>query len=147
MAKYQIRIANSGDFPAIKQLINKVQINPTGLDWHHFILAIDETGRMVGCGQLKPHGGGVIELASIAVEPLDRKNGVARAVIEYLINKAPRPLYLTCLSSMGAFYEKCGFREVKIDEMPHHFHRLVRWVKKEPSCGSISDELLVIKLM
>ena len=147
MTKYQIRIANSEDFPAIKRLIHMVQINPTGLDWHHFIIAIDESGRMAGCGQLKLHGGGIIELASIAVEPLDRKNGVARVMIEYLINKAPRPLYLTCLSSMGAFYGKWGFQTVKIDEMPWYFRRLVRLVKKDPSWGSNSDELLVMMLM
>ncbi len=147
MNKFSLRLANSEDFPAIKRLIHLVQINPTGLDWHRFVVAVDETGRMIGCGQLKPHGRGIVELASIAVEPSDRNKGVARAVIEYLINRAPRPLYLTCLSSMGVFYEKWGFRSVTIDEMPTYFRRLVKLVKMIPSWGEHADKLLVMKLM
>lgn len=102
---------------------------------------------MLGCGQLKPHGRGIIELASIAVEPSDRNKGVARAVIEYLINQAPRPLYLTCLSSMGVFYKKWGFHPVALDEMPTYFRRLVKLVKMIPSWGDDADDLLVMKLM
>jgi amino-acid N-acetyltransferase len=109
-------------------------------------VAVDESGRMLGCGQLKPHGRGIIELASIAVEPSDRNKGVARAVIEYLINQAPRPLYLTCLSSMGGFYEKWGFRSIERDQMPVYFRRLVRLVKLMPSWGNQMDQLLVMKL-
>ena len=147
MSNFKLRPANSEDFPAIKKLIHQVQINPTGLDWHRFVVAVDESGRMLGCGQLKPHGRGIIELASIAVEPSDRNKGVARAVIEYLIIRAPRPLYLTCLSSMGGFYEKWGFQSVKTDEMPLYFRRLVQLVKMLPSWRSHTDELLVMKLM
>ena len=147
MTKFNLRPANSEDFPAIKRLIHLVQINPTGLDWHRFVVAVDDSGRMLGCGQLKPHGRGIVELASIAVEPFDRNKGVVRAVIEYLIKQAPRPLYLTCLSSMGVFYEKWGFQPVALDEMPTYFRRLVKLVKMLPSWGEDADKLLVMKLM
>jgi len=147
MSIFNLRTANSDDFPAIKRLIHLVQINPTGLDWHRFVVAVDDSGRMLGCGQLKPHGRGIVELASIAVEPFDRNKGVARAVIEYLIKQAPRPLYLTCLSSMGVFYEKWGFQPVALDEMPTYFRRLVKLVKMLPSWGEDADKLLVMKLM
>jgi len=147
MSIFNLRTANSDDFPAIKRLIHLVQINPTGLDWHRFVVAVDDSGRMLGCGQLKPHGRGIVELASVAVEPFDRNKGVARAVIEYLIKQAPRPLYLTCLSSMGVFYEKWGFQPVALDEMPTYFRRLVKLVKMLPSWGEDADKLLVMKLM
>jgi N-acetylglutamate synthase-like GNAT family acetyltransferase len=147
MAEFSLRPANFEDFPAIKRLIHKVQINPTGLDWHRFVLAVDKSGRILGCGQLKPHGRGIIELASIATEPSERKKGIARAVIEFLINQAPRPLYLTCLSSMGSFYEKWDFHPVNNDEMPTYFRRLVRLVNMMPDWGSSGDTLLVMKLM
>jgi len=147
MSIFNLRTANSDDFPAIKRLIHLVQINPTGLDWHRFVVAVDDSGRMLGCGQLKPHGRGIVELASIAVEPFDRNKGVVRAVIEYLIKQAPRPLYLTCLSSMGVFYEKWGFQPVALDEMPTYFRRLVKLVKMLPSWGEDADKLLVMKLM
>jgi N-acetylglutamate synthase-like GNAT family acetyltransferase len=147
MTEFSLRAANANDFPAIRGLIHKVQINPTGLDWRRFVVAVDKAGRIMGCGQLKPHGKEVVEMASIATEPSDRNQGVARAVIEYLLNQAPRPLYLTCLSSMGRFYEKWGFSPVKKDEMPAYFRRLVTLVKMLPDWGSNTDDLLVMKLM
>jgi N-acetylglutamate synthase-like GNAT family acetyltransferase len=147
MTEFSLRSATSEDFPAIKRLIHRVQINPTGLDWHRFVIAVDGSGRMLGCGQLKPHRGGIIELASIAVEPTDRLKGVASAVIEKLISQGARPLYLTCLSSMGSFYEKWGFRPLKTKEMPGYFRRLVHLVSLLPSWGSPGEDLLVMKLM
>jgi N-acetylglutamate synthase-like GNAT family acetyltransferase len=147
MIKFSLRPATLEDSPAIERLIHLVQINPMGLDWHRFVLAIDGSGRMLGCGQLKPHRGGIIELASIAVAPSERHKGVASAVIEYLISRAPRPLYLTCLSSMGSFYEKWGFRRLKIKEMPGYFRRLVHLVSLMPGWSPRDDMLIVMKLM
>lgn len=147
MPKFILRPAKSEDFNAIKKLIYKVQINPTGLAWHRFILAVDEYGNILGCGQLKPHGKEIIELASIAVEPSERNQGVARAVIEYLLKQVSRPIYLTCLSSMGPFYNKWGFHAVKIEEMPAYYRRLVKLVNLIPTWGTREDELLVMKLM
>jgi N-acetylglutamate synthase-like GNAT family acetyltransferase len=147
MTNFILRPAKFEDFSSIKKLIYKVQINPTGLDWRRFILAVDESGKILGCGQLKPHGKEIIELASIAVEPAERNQGVARAVIELLVKQASRPLYLTCLSSMGTFYNKWGFHPVKMEEMPAYYRRLVKLVKLIPSWGASEDDLLVMKLM
>ncbi|MFN8425135.1 MAG: GNAT family N-acetyltransferase [Anaerolineales bacterium] len=49
-----------------------------------------------------------LELASIAVRPEYQGQGIAALVIEYLLKDSPRPLYLTCVSRMGAFYQKFG---------------------------------------
>ncbi len=124
-----------------------VDINPTGLDWRRFVIAVDGSGRMLGCGQLKPHGREVIELASIAVDPSDRHKGVASAVIEHLLSQAPRPLYLTCLSSMGSFYEKWGFRRLELKEMPGYFRRLVHLFSVMPGLGFSAMIIAVMKLM
>jgi N-acetylglutamate synthase-like GNAT family acetyltransferase len=102
---------------------------------------------MLGCGQLKPHGRGVVELASIAVEPADRHKGIASAVIDHLLSQAPRPLYLTCLSSMIPFYEKWGFRRLEIQEMPGYFRRLVRLFSSMPGWDLGDDAFTVMKLM
>ena len=113
MVDFTLRPATEDDFPAIKDLIHRVGINPMDLDWHRFVLAVDGSGKMLGCGQLKPHGPNVIELASIAVEPSYQHQGIARAMIEHLIARAPRPLYLTCRSRLGSFYDKWGFRSIE----------------------------------
>ena len=147
MADFTLRPATVGDFSAIRRLIHRVQINPTGLDWRRFVVAVDGFGRMLGCGQLKPHGSDLVELASIAVEPSYRHRGVARAIIEHLLSQAPRPLYLTCRSSLGPLYEKWGFRIIGMDEMPAYFRRLARLVSMMPALAARGETLLIMKLM
>src|SRR5271157_3483591 len=145
MVDFTLRPATEDDFPLIKDLIHRVGINPMDLDWHRFVIAIDGSGKMLGCGQLKPHGPNVIELASIAVEPPYQHQGVARAIIEHLIARAPRPLYLTCRSRLGSFYVKWGFRSIELDEMPAYFRRLSRLVNVVGAF--MNDKMLVMKLM
>ncbi len=146
MAEFTLRPATKEDAPAIRRLIHRVNINPMALDWQRFVLAVDASGRMLGCGQLKPHGRGVLELASIAVEPEYQKQGIARAIIEHLLAKAARPLYLTCRSSLGPFYEKWGFRVIPMQEMPVYFRRLARLAAVFAPIAGESESLLVMEL-
>lgn len=124
MAEILLRPALEADFPAIKALIHAVQINPNGLDWRRFTVAETPAGQFIGCAQLKPHSGGILELASLAVIPSQRGQGVARLLIEKLAAEAPRPLYLTCRSELGPFYEKFGFHGIFGAELPPYFQRL-----------------------
>jgi N-acetylglutamate synthase-like GNAT family acetyltransferase len=121
-----IRPARETDAARIRDLIHLVGINPMGLDWRRFVVAVNEQDEMIGCGQLKPHGQAVLELASIAVYPEHQGKGSAREIIEHLLNDSPRPLYLMCQSSLGSFYEKFGFRPISYEEMPRYFQRMSR---------------------
>jgi len=145
MVDFTLRPATVDDSLLIKDLIHRVGINPMDLDWHRFVIAVDGSGKMLGCGQLKPHGRDVIELASIAVEPSYQHQGIARVIIESLIARGPRPLYLTCRSRLGSFYEKWGFRSMKPNEMPAYFRRLSRLVNVIGAF--MDDKMLVMKLM
>jgi len=107
-------------------LVWKVGINPFGLHWQNFLVAKDRRRRLIGCGQLKPHGRRSIELASIAVEEEYRNRGVARTVIEELLEGAPRPLYLVCLPRLSSFYERFGFTAANAGHLPLHFRRVRR---------------------
>lgn len=147
MNDYILRAATSEDFPAIQRLIELVQINPTGLDWRRFVIAVDGAGKLLGCGQLKPHQGGIVELASIAVLPSERHKGIASAVVDRLVSQGPRPLFLTCLSSMVAFYEKWGFHKLEIEAMPAYFRRLVHLFSIMPGWDSEGDAFTVMKMM
>lgn len=146
MAEFTLRPATQEDFPAIRNLIHGVRINPMGLDWRHFVLAVSPSGEMLGCGQLKPHGDGSIELASIAVRAAVRGTGIARAIIEHLIAQAPRPLYLTCRSKLGPFYEKWGFHTIGLNEMPPYFRRITRLVRTMFAFERRGETLLVMML-
>ena len=146
LSNISLRPAAARDFAAIRALIRLVQINPSGLDWRRFLIAVDSAGRLVGCGQLKPHGPGVIELASIAVDESYRGQGVARRLIDRLVAEAPRPLYLTCRSGLGPFYERWGFRELNPGEMPAYFRRLARVMSVVMGVFRSGDRLLVMVL-
>ncbi len=123
---FSLRRAGQPDESAIRALIHQVGINPMGLDWRHFVLAVDENDRMIGCGQIKPHFDGTCELASIAVMPERRGQGIARAVIEHLLAENFPPLYLTCRSELGPLYEKFGFRVLQASELTPYFKRIRR---------------------
>ena len=147
MADYVLRPATKDDFPAIRELIHLVGINPMSLDWRRFLIAVDSSGNLLGCGQLKPHGKEVLELASIAVQPAYRKQGIARAVIEQLLLNAPQPLYLVCRKRLGPFYEKWGFHPLAPDHMPAYFRRLSRLAAMFSAVTPDGDGMLVMELM
>ncbi len=144
MSAFTLRPASADDFPAIRRLIHEVNINPMSLDWRRFLIAVDENNQLIGCGQLKPHGRDILELASIAVAPAHRNQGIARAIIEQLLVRAPRPLFLICRAPLGSFYERWGFRSLELHEMPAYFRRLARLARAfAPMMGEDSGMLVM----
>jgi N-acetylglutamate synthase-like GNAT family acetyltransferase len=122
-----VRPATSADQKTITSIIRDAEINPMDLKWPNFALAVDEdSGAVVGTGQIKRHGDGSYELASIATVPSYQRRGVAHQIIKHLLAQHPGVLYLTCLDTMGTFYEQFGFRTVAKDEMTPYFRRLTR---------------------
>lgn len=121
-----LRPATSADAAAIHSLVYAAHINPTGLDWRRFVVAVSPDGEAIGCGQVKPHRDGSRELASIVVAPAWRGNGVARLIIERLIENNPGPLYLTCRAHLRPLYEKFGFKVVDEVKMTPYFRRVSR---------------------
>ena len=146
MTNYTLRPAQESDARQIKDLIHLVGINPMGLDWKRFIVAVDDRDQVIGTGQLKPHGAEILELASIAVSPDRRGEGIARAIIEHILKDSPRPLYLTCLSTMGPLYEKFGFVSLPYNDMPRYFQRLSKVANMVISFAREGEKLLVMKL-
>jgi N-acetylglutamate synthase-like GNAT family acetyltransferase len=116
--------AAANDSSAIKELIHLVRINPMSLDWERFLLASTPDGKLVACGQIKPHSEGTLELASIAVHPDWRGRGLAREIIQRLLADSTRPVYLTCRSDLEPFYIKFGFRSLSSTELTPYFRRI-----------------------
>jgi N-acetylglutamate synthase-like GNAT family acetyltransferase len=142
---FLIRTAKPDDNQVIRKLIQQVRINPTGIDWHRFLVATDPQGALLGCAQIKPHRDGSFELASVAVRPEFRRQGIAGALIRKLLESHAGELYLICRSALGSFYETFGFQAIGVDEMPPYFKRinhLARWVKKLEQNG---EGLLVMR--
>lgn len=143
-----MRSAAANDFHAIRALIRTAQINPTGLDWRRFVVAVDQQGKVIGCGQVKPHrdrqAGQAHELASIAVTLDWRERGVGSAIIERLIVAYSGPLYLTCRASLEPFYARFGFHAITGDGMPPYFQRVRRVATRLRKMGIMKEELLVM---
>jgi amino-acid N-acetyltransferase len=125
-----LRPAVAADQKRIVAIIHQAHINPHDVKWPNFVLAVDDaSGEIVGIAQIKKHGDGSRELASLAVVPQWQGQGLGRRLIEYWLDRTPGTLYLTCRSSLGGLYAKFGFRAVGESEMTPYFRRLVKVVK------------------
>ncbi len=140
-----LRRATALDAGAIRHITSAVHNNPMGLNWQHFVIATDQLGGLVGCGQVKLHRDGSQELASIAVQPGWRGNGIARSIIEQLLSEHPGTIYLTCRSELGPLYQRFGFRAVQFSEMSPYFRRLKRLVALFTKLTHQPDRMLVMK--
>jgi N-acetylglutamate synthase-like GNAT family acetyltransferase len=122
---YAIRRAVQADQASITSIVRAAGINPFDLRWPRFLVA-EEDGRIVGAVQVKPHGDGSRELASLAVIPERRDQGVGRALVEAILAAETGPVYLTCADRLEGYYVRFGFRCLEPPEMPPYFRRLSR---------------------
>jgi amino-acid N-acetyltransferase len=121
-----IRPATAADQSTIRQIDRAARLNPLNLDWSNFLVAV-EADQIIGIGQVKPHGDGSRELASIAVVPAWQGQGVGRQLIDALLAREPEPVYLICLEKMSGYYQRFGFHIVERPDLPPvlaRFHRL-----------------------
>jgi N-acetylglutamate synthase-like GNAT family acetyltransferase len=142
---FSLRPAAAGDAGAIRWLVHTGGINPTGLDWRRFVVAVTQDGEVIGCGQIKPHWDGSRELASLAVHPDWRGQGVARAIIERLLAAVPGELHLMCRANLGPLYRKFGFRALQPVEMPGYFRRISRLARLFERLSGQRVSLLVMR--
>jgi N-acetylglutamate synthase-like GNAT family acetyltransferase len=140
-----IRPAAHTDARMIRKIINNEHLNPMGLHWEHFIIAIDQAGMLIGTGQIKPHSDGTFELASIAVLPAWRGKGIARKIIEQLLERHPGKLYLTCRSQLVPMYQKFGFETITGEELTPYFKRISHLVEWLSRLVHLPDQLAVMR--
>jgi N-acetylglutamate synthase-like GNAT family acetyltransferase len=113
------------DQPTIRRLIREANLNRMSLNWPNFVIA-EDGGAVVGLGQIKAHGDGSRELASIAVVPARQGQGIGSTIIETLLAREPTAvLHLTCRRELEGFYERFGFAHLQPADYPAYFGRLV----------------------
>lgn len=123
-----IRPATPADQPAITALVRAANINPLNLGWPRFRVAVD-AGRVVGVAQIKVHGDGSRELASLAVAPNRQGEGIGSALVEHWLTQPDGrpPLYLMCRDRLEGYYNRFGFQRLARSEMPPYFRRMIRF--------------------
>jgi N-acetylglutamate synthase-like GNAT family acetyltransferase len=86
----------------------------------------EEEVEILGVGQVKSHGDGSRELATIAVVPARRRDGIGTAVINTLIARQPAAvLHLACRRELEGYYVRFGFRRLEPAAYPPYFRRTV----------------------
>jgi amino-acid N-acetyltransferase len=122
---YTIRPATEADQPTIRRMIREAGINPMNLKWSNFLVA-EEDRAVVGIGQVKIHGDGSSELASMAVLRERQGEGIGSAIITALIaGQGGRTLHLTCRRELEGYYKRFGFERVERPDYPAYFARLL----------------------
>ncbi len=106
-----LRRASAADQWHIVSLILANNLNIIDLDWRNFTVAEDADGRFIGCGQVRRHGD-IEELASLAVVQKWQGRGVSKLLMNALLERAGRPLWLMCESPLTDYYRRFGFEEV-----------------------------------
>lgn len=129
MDTVKIRPATAADQALIRKLILQNNLNPMGLNWQRFIIATDDDDEFLGCGQIKQHGD-TEELASLVVVKDSQGRGISRALMDALLKRGKRPLWLMCESHLIPYYKKSGFKEVKRPERLPHYFRAIFWLSK-----------------
>jgi N-acetylglutamate synthase-like GNAT family acetyltransferase len=118
-----VRPANEDDQPTISRTIKDAHLPRMNLRWPNFVVA-EEEGEIVGVGQVKSHGDGSRELASIAVVRGRRGAGIGKAVIVTLIaREAGVVLYLSCRRDLEGYYKRFGFIRIEQAAYPPYFRR------------------------
>lgn len=116
-----IRPAAAADAAQIKRMIRAERLDPTSLDWRHFLVAeVPAEGgsaAIIGIGQVKEYPG-CLELGSLVVLPEYRGQGIAAALIKALEARGGRPLYLLCRSEMEGFYQRFGYQTISFWQAP-----------------------------
>lgn len=125
LAAYEIRPARAADEHTIKSIVRAARISPFGLDWSRFLVARLTDGQaIIGVGQIKHHRDGSRELASVAVVPEYRRQGVASALIRALVEQEEQTLFLTCRRELRSFYQRFGFEMVPRSALPPFLNRI-----------------------
>ncbi len=111
-----IRPAREADDGLIKQMIREARLDPTSLKWANFLIA-EVDGEMVGIGQVKPYPG-CRELGSLVVKLGYRKLGIGGMLIDALEARSEYPIYLLCMDTMEAYYQRFGYETISFWQAP-----------------------------
>jgi amino-acid N-acetyltransferase len=130
----QVRSARAGDVDAIAQLNNffadqhlMLRRTPAmiALAIDDYLVAVDDRGRILGCGALKEYSPSIAEVAAIAVSPDAQGSGLGRRIVEAveeLARKRGVP-EVFALTLEPKFFEALGYARVDRARYPEKIRR------------------------
>ena len=124
-AHVTIRPAIETDEVAIRTLVHSERLNPYGLDWPNFMVAVIGPV-LVGAVQLRRHLDGSRELGSLVVRKEARRRGIASRLIDALLAGTNERVLLITVEAFAARYERWGFRPIEPAAAPAAIRRSYR---------------------
>jgi N-acetylglutamate synthase-like GNAT family acetyltransferase len=116
MSDVRIRPATAADQPTIKQMVTDERLDPTALDWSHFLVAEDDA-EIIGIGQIRPYPK-CRELGSLVVKEAYRGQHIGEKLIEALLAQETGDVYLECEQKNETYYNRSGFRRIPWYQAP-----------------------------
>ena len=102
-----------------------------------FVFMQDDT--LVGCAALHIFWKDLAEIKSVAVLETTQRKGIGRKLVRVCIREARklRIAKMFVLTYVPEFFEKCGFRKVEKETLPHKIWSECVKCHKFPDCGEI----------
>ena len=115
----EVRPAVAGEEAAVRALMRGERVNPLGIDWRNFVVAVRD-GAVVGCVQLRPAGPGAVEVGSLVVRADLRGGGLGGRLLEAALARVGgrRAFIVVAAAPGGRGYERWGFRPVGLAAAP-----------------------------
>lgn len=131
------RPAVATDQPEISALVRSERLNPTGLDWRRFVVAVDGRG-LAGAVQVRHHPDGSRELGSLVVRPPWRGRGVASRLVELALGAQREHVQLITYDALVPYFARWGFRPLRPAQAP-------RAVRRNHVLGSLAGVISLLK--
>ena len=132
--------AEKGDFPYIKEKIGKYLLDGRNIDWSQFFVARAKSG-VVAFGRIIDHGK-FYEVASLGVDYYQRKKGLGKKMLKFLLKEAKRqdarkPVY--GVTHISGFAASCGLVPV-CDNLPQALED-----KRRHGCRLAPSRISIVK--
>jgi N-acetylglutamate synthase-like GNAT family acetyltransferase len=120
-----VRRAQQQDQAAITAMIRQARLNPAGLQWPQFMVASDDQ-QIIGVAQVRPYPDGTRELASLAVAPAARGQGVATRLIDALLQTETGAVFTLVDRPFAEHFGRWAFQEIDPADLPRSLARVYR---------------------
>jgi amino-acid N-acetyltransferase len=144
-----VRSATIADMRQVEPLVNgfarRALMLPRTHDqlarqFREFVVASDESGRVVGCGALRVYNEALAEVASLAVDERAQGGGIGRRIVDRLVEDARemglRSVFALTLQEL--FFHRLGFRTVPRESFPLKVWADCRACPKLHACDEIA---------
>jgi amino-acid N-acetyltransferase len=151
-APVYVRPARIADMLQVEPMINRFAAENLMLPktreqlvrlFREFVVAVDDHGRVLGCGGLRIFSPTLAEVISLAVDPATQGMGLGGRIVERLVEDAETLGITTvfALTLRDGFFNRLGFRTVPKEMFPAKVWSDCRNCPKLHAC----DEIAVVK--